>query len=96
MLHRNSAPGGLKLPFQAHLSDCRVQVVHDHQHDGGSLRRTARVLMDGVSPGGREGEGFLSPHRQQELLNPPPPLPQRHIWRGPSHLMGSVGQKRYM
>lgn len=39
------------MQLEANLSDCRVQVVHDHQHDGGSLTRTTWVLMDGVSPG---------------------------------------------
>lgn len=56
MLHRNPALGVMKLRFQADLSDCRIQVVHNHQHYGGSLTRTAWVLIDGVSPGegGRE------------------------------------------
>lgn len=54
---KTSAVGVKKLPFQAHLSDCRVQVVHDHQHDGGGLTGTARVLIDGVSPGEGGGGG---------------------------------------
>lgn len=52
---KTSAVGVKKL--QAHLSDCRVQVVHDHQHDGGGLTGTARVLIDGVSPGEGGGGG---------------------------------------
>lgn len=33
---------------EAHLSHSRVQVVHDHQHDGGRLTGTARILVNGV------------------------------------------------
>lgn len=54
---KTSAVGVKKLPLQAHLSDCRVQVVHDHQHDGGGLTGAARVLIDGVSPGEGGGGG---------------------------------------
>ncbi|TNN59754.1 hypothetical protein EYF80_030027 [Liparis tanakae] len=35
---------------EAHLSDCGVQVVHDHEHDGGRLARAAWVLIDRVAP----------------------------------------------
>lgn len=56
--------GAINLRLEVHLSDCWVQVVHDHQHYGGSLTRTAWILIDGVSPGegGREGGGWLLSH----------------------------------
>lgn len=31
-----------------HLSHCWVQVVHDHQHNGGCLTGTARILINWV------------------------------------------------
>lgn len=31
-----------------HLSHSMVQVVHDHQHDGGCLTGLARILINGV------------------------------------------------
>lgn len=34
--------------FEAHLCHCWVQVVHDHQHNGGCLTRMARILINGV------------------------------------------------
>lgn len=64
--------GVINLRFEDHLSDCWVQVVHDHQHYGGSLTRTARILIDGISPGegGRQGGYCLTSLGEQGIYTP--------------------------
>lgn len=53
------------LMLEAHLSNCWVQVVHDHQHYGGCLTSAARVLIYGVSS--EETEGNSRKTRQYHL-----------------------------
>lgn len=50
---------------ETHLSNSWVQVVHDHEHDGGCLTCAARVLIDRV--GSEENRGKLN-SRQSEIV----------------------------
>lgn len=50
---------------EVHLSNSRVQVVHDHEHDGGCLTCAARVLIDRVRS--EENRGRLN-SRQSEIV----------------------------
>lgn len=87
-----------------HLGHRRVQVVHDHQHDGRCLTSPARVLINGVGPEVTEVTVmalinsflFCRPGRGKyvatfDLCYFVGLNPVRF-----SYLMANVGQKRYM
>lgn len=52
-----------------YLGDGRVQVVHDHVHDGGCRSRPARVLLDWVGPArGAPSPGVMMAGHQASFL----------------------------
>lgn len=45
---------------KAHLGNCWIQIIHDHQHHGGCLTCATWVLINGVSSKETEGNAHYS------------------------------------